>query len=245
MFIIHRLLADAARGRLRELGMRKLIFIALMLAGSSVAFANSGALFTGGRGSGAAHAEFILQPQVSQAFHFLGGAFDGYASVKFFSTWWQNPPRRFLGGSYDGYDSRAVFGIPNWTLGDSVGDGIPDWWRAQYFGGGGNTTNVLSCASCDPDHDGISNLAEYLAGTNPTNADSFFHIAALTFGSPTKIFVTCEPGKFYTLLSADNIATNWTAVTNQTRIPSTNEGTLELDDSFQTNRRFYRVRLEQ
>ena len=34
---------------------------------------------------------------------------------------------------------------------DSVGDGIPDWWRERYFGGDGATTNGLSCATCDAD----------------------------------------------------------------------------------------------
>jgi hypothetical protein len=61
---------------------------------------------------------------------------------------------------------------------DTVGDGIPDWWRALYFGGSGTTTNSSSCASCDPDGDGISNLEQYLRGTNPTNSlsgqDIFF-----------------------------------------------------------------------
>jgi hypothetical protein len=56
--------------------------------------------------------------------------------------------------------------------GDSVGDGIPDWWRALYFGGSGTTTNSLSCASCDPDGDAVSNLLEYLRGTDPTNSAS-------------------------------------------------------------------------
>jgi hypothetical protein len=55
---------------------------------------------------------------------------------------------------------------------DSVGDGIPDWWRAKYFGGTGTTTNNLSCAACDPDGDGMSNGQEYVADTNPTNAAS-------------------------------------------------------------------------
>ena len=50
---------------------------------------------------------------------------------------------------------------------NSVGDGIPDWWRAQYFGGNGATTNSQSCATCDPDGDGVNNLAEYLAGSDP------------------------------------------------------------------------------
>jgi hypothetical protein len=55
---------------------------------------------------------------------------------------------------------------------DTVGDGVPDWWRAQYFGGTGAATNSESCAAYDPDGDGLSNLQEYLADTNPTNAAS-------------------------------------------------------------------------
>ena len=62
---------------------------------------------------------------------------------------------------------------------DSVGDGIPDWWRAQYFGGDGTTTNHLSCASCDPDGDGMPNLQEYLTGTNPTNSASAFRVVSI------------------------------------------------------------------
>ncbi len=55
---------------------------------------------------------------------------------------------------------------------DSVGDGIPDWWRAQWFGGSGMTTNNQSCAVCNLDEDGMSNLEEYQADTDPTNAAS-------------------------------------------------------------------------
>jgi hypothetical protein len=40
---------------------------------------------------------------------------------------------------------------------DTVGDGIANWWRQQYFSGDGLTTNSQSCASCDPDGDGMSN----------------------------------------------------------------------------------------
>jgi hypothetical protein len=61
----------------------------------------------------------------------------------------------------------AIFGYI-----DSVGDGIPDWWRQLYFGGSGMTTNSSSCASCDPDGDGLSNLQEYLLGSNPTDPNS-------------------------------------------------------------------------
>ncbi|MGO9243653.1 MAG: choice-of-anchor tandem repeat GloVer-containing protein [Verrucomicrobiia bacterium] len=49
---------------------------------------------------------------------------------------------------------------------DSIGDDIPDWWRMKYFGSG-TTTDSVSCASCDPNGDGVTNLEEYQNGTNP------------------------------------------------------------------------------
>jgi len=55
---------------------------------------------------------------------------------------------------------------------DSIGDGLPDWWRANYFGGNGATTHASSCGTCDPDHDGFNNLHEYQAGSDPTNRTS-------------------------------------------------------------------------
>ena len=48
-------------------------------------------------------------------------------------------------------------------VGDSDGDGMPDAWERLWFGGLGEP------ADGDYDLDGISNLDEYLAGTNPTD----------------------------------------------------------------------------
>ena len=44
----------------------------------------------------------------------------------------------------------------NYSTVDHVGDGIPDGWRRQYFGGSGMVTNPLSCATADPDGDGAT-----------------------------------------------------------------------------------------
>ncbi|MCG3146937.1 MAG: hypothetical protein PCFJNLEI_00372 [Verrucomicrobiae bacterium] len=55
---------------------------------------------------------------------------------------------------------------------DTLGDGIPKEWRAFYFGGDGTTTNGNSCAACDADSDGLSNLVEFSLGTDPTYADT-------------------------------------------------------------------------
>lgn len=63
---------------------------------------------------------------------------------------------------------------------DSVGDGIPDWWRRQWFGGAGTTTNSTSCSTSDTDGDGMTVLQEYLADTNPTNDSSRLAITGTT-----------------------------------------------------------------
>lgn len=57
--------------------------------------------------------------------------------------------------------------VDRWWLGDSIGDGIPDWWRQFYFGSG-TTTNSFTCASCSYIGDGVSNLEKYLEGRDPT-----------------------------------------------------------------------------
>lgn len=50
--------------------------------------------------------------------------------------------------------------------GDSDGDGLPDTWEMANFG------SLAYGANDDPDRDGFSNLQEYLAGSDPMNANS-------------------------------------------------------------------------
>src|SRR5205814_3064766 len=60
------------------------------------------------------------------------------------------------------------------TVGKTVtssGDGIPDEWRVRYFG---SVSNPLSKADADPDMDGVSNWAEFKAGTDPNDSHSSF-----------------------------------------------------------------------
>ncbi len=51
---------------------------------------------------------------------------------------------------------------------DADGDGMPDWWELKY----GLNPYDPSDASQDPDHDGLTNLQEYLHGTDPFNPDT-------------------------------------------------------------------------
>jgi hypothetical protein len=79
------------------------------------------------------------------------------------------------GAAFDIGAFEFVFTCP----GDDVCDGIPDSWRAQYFGGSGAATNELSCVTCDADGTGQNNLLKYLAGLDPTNSASVLRIISV------------------------------------------------------------------
>ena len=55
----------------------------------------------------------------------------------------------------------------NTTTDDNDNDLLPDYWELAYFG------NLTNNATGDNDGDGISNLDEYLEGTNPADNTSF------------------------------------------------------------------------
>jgi hypothetical protein len=88
---------------------------------------------------------------------------------------------------------------------DTVGDGIPNAWRAKYFGSGG-TTNATSAATSDPDGDGISNYNEYIADTNPTNASSCFKIQSVSHAANVKVFYQSSSSRKYTLYYSTSLS---------------------------------------
>jgi PKD repeat protein len=61
-------------------------------------------------------------------------------------------------------------------MADSVGDGLPNWWRREHFGGDGTTTNNSASANNDPDGDGLDNIQEYMADTDPFSSNSLLRI---------------------------------------------------------------------
>lgn len=128
---------------------------------------------------------------------------------------------------------------------DTVGDGIPDWWRAQYFGGGGRTTNSQSCTIADPDQDNMNNTQEFLADTNPTNNVS---LLALVDISPqaSGAWITWIGGIAVTQVvecrhDLGNTQEQWSAV--YTNIPPTAVTKTILHSSdVSTSNTFYRVK---
>ena len=112
----------------------------------------------------------------------------------------------------------------------TAGDGIPNWWRAQYFGGNGASTNEISGASGDPDNDGVSNDAEYIADTNPTNNLSRLTIQLLFGGTNRTVLFQSSASRKYTLYYSTNLISGaWMNVPSQTGITG-NGGADDLVD---------------
>jgi len=97
-----------------------------------------------------------------------------------------------------------------------VGDGIPGWWRLQYFGNGLSAAGAAAW-DADPDGDGMTNYQEYLAGTDPTNRLSVLQITAVT-PSRNDLVVTFSSvdGKLYQLQRAAALGTptSWVPIQN-------------------------------
>ncbi len=130
------------------------------------------------------------------------------------------------------------------TVSSSVNDGIPDAWRALYFGGNGTTTDSRSCATCDPDRDGMNNLQEFFAGTNPTNAASVVRLNALPSNPENNVagFLSA-PGVVYRILYRDELEAGfWSIAAGQ--MLGTGSNILITDpDVVSTPNRFYRLQV--
>ncbi len=125
---------------------------------------------------------------------------------------------------------------------DSVGDGVPDWWRAQYFGGDGKTTNSQSAAAADPDQDGLSNRQEYHADTDPTDYRSLVSIISFgTSGTNAAMVFQSYLGQRFQVERRDDLRTgNWNILTTNIW-GRTDEAPFTDFGGATTPYRFYRV----
>jgi hypothetical protein len=130
---------------------------------------------------------------------------------------------------------------------DSVGDGIPDWWRQAYFGAA-TPSNSSDCATCDFDGTGQNNLFKYTAGLNPTNPASIFvlNIAPVT-GQTGQKKLTYNPivvgsGQVYSVQFRTNLTVGAYANLTGFSGPTTNINQVTVTDlnATQTSK-FYRV----
>lgn len=87
----------------------------------------------------------------------------------------------------DTNNNTTSFAVNLWV--DSDADGIPDAWMMEYFGHATGQAGDLSQAADDADGDGMSNLAEYLAGTHPKDPASYLLITSVSAGGTNGVLV--------------------------------------------------------
>jgi len=87
-------------------------------------------------------------------------------------------------------------------LADSDGDGLPDDWEATYF-----QQNTAAEPEADPDGDSMSNRAEYIAGTDPTDPSSYLRLDGTTAPPEVTVSFQARPQRTYTVEYTDDLST--------------------------------------
>lgn len=96
---------------------------------------------------------------------------------------------------------------------DSVGDGIADSWRSFYFGGDGTTANSESGGKADPDNDGMSNFAEFTAGTSPVDSNEVLKLGGIFSSGTSQLSFPSIRGIHYQLEKTKSlISPDWEPV---------------------------------
>ncbi|MGH7981246.1 MAG: hypothetical protein ACREE6_17860, partial [Limisphaerales bacterium] len=118
-------------------------------------------------------------------------------------------------------------------------NGLPTAWLLTYFG----TTNVN--ANADPTGKGMTIGQDYVAGTDPNNADSILRITAESFGPDgTMANVTwdSEPTRLYYILETTNLASPvWLDSSPGLIAPSASSATTAGFTDKNAPARYYRV----
>jgi len=127
---------------------------------------------------------------------------------------------------------------------DSDGNGIADAWEYLYFGG------LLGAAgaNADPDHDGLTNLQEYLDGTSPIISTDRLRITAFatnSAGTSSPITWTSTTARLYVIeTKPDLLQVTWDLDPTFGTPFAPDAGTLTMRNptAATATKRFYRVR---
>ena len=100
------------------------------------------------------------------------------------------------------------------ALPDADGDGMRDVWEQGYFG---STSATHGAEDADFDLDGMNNLQEFLAGTDPTNPESLLAIKGLDLTTnEVSVAWSAVPGKSYNIWGTSNLLSNdWSRLVDE------------------------------
>jgi beta-glucanase (GH16 family) len=124
-----------------------------------------------------------------------------------------------------------------------LSDGIPNGWKQQY----GFDPFDSSVASADPDGDLLTNLQEYLLGTDPTDKSSPFHTISIERDGDDLLITWADAaGRTNVVEAASDVGGIYSNLSENIIVPGSGVGaTNYLDAGAVTNSlfRYYRVRL--
>jgi Tol biopolymer transport system component len=146
------------------------------------------------------HSTLILTPNANGASGLPIMAGDGRTVV------FQSLASNLVPGDYNG--GLDVFFV-RLGAGDSDNDGLDDNWEMTYFSG------LQRDGTGDLDQDQQSDLAEYLSGTDPTNAGSVFEVLTIRVmnSDAVQVIWASVPNRRYVVQRKQSLADpNWTSV---------------------------------
>ncbi|NQU12165.1 hypothetical protein HQ590_15330 [bacterium] len=143
-----------------------------------------------------------------------------------------------------GVQSNGTFNVPDAPAVVTVLDLPMDQWRFEQFGAQANDP-LIACDQCDPDHDGVNNLGEYLANTTPTDAASVLRVTAIqTAGQDILLRFLSASNEFYEVQrSVDPSLAGSTIVTNNVAGTGGVVAIIDPQAAAGPTNYFYRVRL--
>lgn len=156
----------------------------------------------------------------------VGNYIISYAPVQFYIA---PPPQT----NYVGENGIVVFS-GNYTFADTNLNNISDEWERFYFG----TSGVDPYG--DSDGDGMSNFAEFIAGTDPLNAESCLSILTEKSTGGITLKIPTVVGRGYRLIESENLV-EWSSVQGWFR--ASNSLTIINEPSVST-RKYYRIEVK-
>ncbi len=133
----------------------------------------------------------------------------------------------------------ALYIIQSDFLTDLDGNGLPDDWERQHFGAAGTPPGG---PDADPDHDGMTNYAEYVAGTDPLDPSSALRLDKIDWeGGSVVIEVPSIVGRCYRLERTSKFQSAiWSPVDE---LPGTGEVLHFRDTASGSDGAFYRLQV--